>query len=226
MTARDPPQFTPAQVLDAARRAEGEGRTEFAMQFYRHLVTNFPGTQEAAAADAGLAHLSASPDHRQANGYALPNPFEVMPGHDSYNAPSYSTHQGQITDRASHSAHTAAPGPDTGLDLPSPASDYRTGRFLARLITWLGALMILGGIAVAAAAFANPRSVASLPLVGRFITGPAFGAVLAGYGVAQIVLGQLVRALLDQANATRDMAAITRARFETRPAPHRRRSRR
>ncbi|CAN0437282.1 unnamed protein product, partial [Phaeothamnion confervicola] len=60
------PQFTPAQVLDAARRAESEGRTDFAIQFYQHLSTNFPGTSEAAAADLGLAHLTPSPQTNSA----------------------------------------------------------------------------------------------------------------------------------------------------------------
>ena len=42
------------------------------------------------------------------------------------------------------------------------------------------------------------------------------GSGLVAGGLSMLVLGQLVRALLDQANATRDMAAIARAEAEAR----------
>jgi hypothetical protein len=235
---RDTPEFTPAQVLDAARRAESEGRTEFAVQFYRHLATSFPGTPEAAAAEAGLSHLSPFPEltgrQRQTglppvNGYRLPDPFQAAPGRDPYDAPhqQYGGPQPQFATPATHGEHaTPAELNHTTVDLPHPVSDYRTGRILARLVTWLGGLVILGGIALAVAAIAIPRTASSLPVLGSFVTGPEFGIFMAVGGLAQIILGQLVRALFDQANAARDLAIVTRARLEGRPAQHRRRSRR
>ena len=46
MTAHTPAHFTPAQVLDAGLRAETEGRYDFALQVYRHLVEWLPAFLE------------------------------------------------------------------------------------------------------------------------------------------------------------------------------------
>ena len=51
-------QFTPAQILDAARRAESDGRTDYALKFYGHLVEQFPNSPEGVAASEALARLS------------------------------------------------------------------------------------------------------------------------------------------------------------------------
>lgn len=62
------PQFTPAQVLEAGRRAEAEGKLDYAVQFFRHLATHYPSTSEAQAAREGLQRLAA---HHPAAGAAL-----------------------------------------------------------------------------------------------------------------------------------------------------------
>jgi hypothetical protein len=54
------PKYTAAEILEAGRRAEVEGRTEYAVQFYRHVVSSFAGTPDAAIAAAGLARLGAT----------------------------------------------------------------------------------------------------------------------------------------------------------------------
>jgi hypothetical protein len=48
------PQFTPAQLVEAGRRAEAEGRLDLAVQFYRHLVEHFSEAVEAV--EAAEAH--------------------------------------------------------------------------------------------------------------------------------------------------------------------------
>jgi hypothetical protein len=51
------PQFTPAQLIDAGRRAESEGRPDLAVQFYRHLTENFAEAAQAAEAYGALGRL-------------------------------------------------------------------------------------------------------------------------------------------------------------------------
>lgn len=51
------PQFTPAQLIDAGRRAEGEGRLDLAVQFYRHLTEHFADAVEAAEAHGALGRI-------------------------------------------------------------------------------------------------------------------------------------------------------------------------
>jgi len=51
------PQYTSAEILEAGRRAEREGRLASAVQFYRHVLRLFPGSADAAQAAAGLDRL-------------------------------------------------------------------------------------------------------------------------------------------------------------------------
>lgn len=68
------PQFTPVQILEAGQRAFSEGRTEYAAQFFKHLIDHYADTPEAAVArDAmgqvnGTAAQPASPQYAQPNG--------------------------------------------------------------------------------------------------------------------------------------------------------------
>ncbi len=203
-------------MLEAARRAESEGRDEYALQFYRHLAANFPDAPEGAAAQSALMRLSPppafggppGPEPLGANGYGLVNPFAAAPASD-YGA---GVHQPTRPPMQS-----TAPPPSPGIEMPRAVRDYKTGRFLARLLTWIGGLMILAGIALVPLLLLGPKALTSLPLIGALLaTGPMLGLQLATAGIVQLVLGQLVRALLDQANATRDMAAIARAEAEAR----------
>jgi hypothetical protein len=51
------PQFTPAQLIDAGRRAEAEGRPDLAVKFYRHLTEHFAGAAETAEAHGALGRI-------------------------------------------------------------------------------------------------------------------------------------------------------------------------
>lgn len=97
-------QFTPSQILEAGRRAESEGRIEYAIQFYRHLTDHLGRTAEAATAREALARLGAASGPSPAgiagtlpqvappakiNGHAhatmpgptaMPSPIQPMPG--------------------------------------------------------------------------------------------------------------------------------------------------
>ena len=79
------PQFTPNQILEAARRAQAEGQHDYAHQAYRYLVDNYPGTAEAVAAHDALAQRQS---HNQppaempgpATGPATSAPVSAMDG--------------------------------------------------------------------------------------------------------------------------------------------------
>jgi hypothetical protein len=57
VTTHAPPPFTPAQLIDAGRRAEVEGRPDLAVQFYRHLTDNFTGAAETMEAHGALGRI-------------------------------------------------------------------------------------------------------------------------------------------------------------------------
>jgi hypothetical protein len=57
MTTHTSPPFTPAQLIDAGRRAEAEGRLDLAVQFYRHLTDNFAGAAETLEAHGALGRI-------------------------------------------------------------------------------------------------------------------------------------------------------------------------
>ena len=68
------PQLTPAQLIDAGRRAEAEGRPDLAARFYGHLTRHFAETAEAAEAHGALGRIEA----RQAGAGVWP-PAAVYP---------------------------------------------------------------------------------------------------------------------------------------------------
>jgi hypothetical protein len=62
--------FSPQQLLDAGRRAESEGKRDYALQLYRHLNDHYAYTAAAAEARTGLARLGADPRAGPVNGHA------------------------------------------------------------------------------------------------------------------------------------------------------------
>ncbi len=253
MSVQEPRQFTPAQVLEAARRAEGEGRVEFALQLYRHLATNHPGSGEASAAQDALARLgnnqTAAPGGRRP-GPLTPPPFEPPPfepvlggaigspmGNPLGNPFDYSrspeTGFGPGSASQGYGQPAARPPPaevhhaqGLALELPYEVRDYRTARLIAVVMTWLGGLTTLVGLGLLPVTVVSPKTIAALPIIGKLVGGPATVAWMLVGGLATIVLGQLVRALLDQAIATRDMAALARVEAEARYGEPGRRPRR
>ena len=82
------------------------------------------------------------------------------------------------------------------------------GQVIARLFTGLGWLAIATGIAVALVSFV-PMLAARYGLF-SILTG-AMGALC--LGLVTLVMGHAARAVFDQANATRELVAIERARM-------------
>ena len=96
----------------------------------------------------------------------------------------------------------------------APRDHYRTGRALARLLSALGWLTVVCGFSAPAFyigldhfahAAALPRLTPMQVLAGA--------ASLIGTGLLVVFAGQTARAVFDQANATRDLVALERAKL-------------
>ncbi len=96
----------------------------------------------------------------------------------------------------------------------APRDHYRIGRALARLLGALGWLTVVGGLAGPAVymGFDQFAHVAALPRLTpmQVLTG---AASLFGTGLLVVLAGQAARAVFDQANATRDLVALERAKI-------------
>jgi hypothetical protein len=177
-------QLTPQQLLEAGHRAEGEGKFDLAAQFYRHLTEHFTYTSEAAESRNGMGRIGAT----QAQVWHTNG---VGPGH-----------------------HGDGPGRSQAARPPrrrplAPRDHYRTGRALAAMSSAAGWLMVLVGLALPFLPLLPVSGLPSLPL-SQLIVG---AAGLCVFGLAATLGGQAVRALFDQANATRELLALERAKF-------------
>lgn len=235
MSVQEPPRFTPAQILEAGHRAASEGRTEFARQFYSHLVASFPGTAEAHTAGQALERL------RQVHPAQLVPP-SITPAPEAarlepslpHSTPEAPHPRSEPAMNGRHHPAGLTPGPGTAveepvlpIELPEPVRDYRTGRILARATAWIGGVQVMLGLALLPLAVLSPRTLSGLPLIRALEPGAGAALGLVVSGLALIMVGQLVRALLDHANAARDMAAIQRAQAAHNPqAPRGQRRRR
>lgn len=193
-----PTQFTPAQLLESGRRAENEGKLDLAIQFYRHLTDNFAYTAEAAEAHNGLGRIGAA--HSQiwqpANGTHLNGNGAY---HNGNGAHANGVH-------AAPSARSVRPSRRRPV---APRDHYRTGRAMARLFSGLGWVLVALGVLVPLLYLVpdTPLHVFGLP----YVIGGAVGIVFAGLAI--VFSGQTARAIFDQANATRDLAAMERAKL-------------
>jgi hypothetical protein len=86
MTTHAGVQLTPAQLVDAGRRAEAEGRPDLAIRFYGHLTRHFADTAEAAVAHGALARIETLPPDASARPpAAAPSaPRALPPERDPY----------------------------------------------------------------------------------------------------------------------------------------------
>jgi len=183
------PQFTPFQLLDAGRRAEADGHIEAAVQFYRQTVDQYAYGPEAAQAREGLARL---------NGAWQPKIWQVNGA---------GPQQGEA--RASGPARKGRRGKP-----PAAHNPYWIGKALARLVSLFGCLIAAGGLAAAATLLLLGRAdmPASQPELGFGSIGVLAAAAVALLGLVTVALGQATRALLEQANATRELVALERAK--------------
>jgi hypothetical protein len=216
-------QYTPVQVLQAARRAEAEGKMDYALQFYRHIVEHHGATAEAQEARDGLFRIAewrwgeARVARRQeaANGHG---------GHHSYAAaasaqPAYAPEPvesapplggpARLPQIIAREAAKAA-----GEDTPPPFKlRYRGARLIAFLLSGLGWASVLAGIAVAAlAAGGSVAEVSAEGLLGVPL-GVLLGMPAAVVGLVLVVTGHLAVAVFESTNATLELLSIERGRL-------------
>lgn len=225
-------QFTPVQVLQAARRAEAEGKMDYALQFYRHLVEQHGGTPEAQEAREGLFRIAewrwgeARVARTRESGGAAPTPPQTPPaveqaagGQRVYNVAN--NPQPQAAFAGEHDAgHGSGSLPQIisrqhgqpAEDLPVFNARFRVARFFAHTLSGVGWLTLLVGVLAAAAGIAGLVAELSAVVLMGTPFGVMIGAPAALLGLLLIVGGELAAALFESANATLEMASIERGR--------------
>ncbi|MGI9475827.1 MAG: hypothetical protein ACR2PI_03925 [Hyphomicrobiaceae bacterium] len=83
------PQFTPVQILEAGQRAFSEGRTEYAAQFFKHLIDHYSDTPEAAVARDAMVQVNGAMAQPAAPRYAQPNGAQQAAGTPAQPSPGY-----------------------------------------------------------------------------------------------------------------------------------------
>jgi hypothetical protein len=218
-------QYTPAQVLQAARRAEAEGKMDYALQFYRHLVEQHGATPEAQEAREGLfriaewrwgeARIARRQEGAPAGQFALGAAAANPPQPPKFNEP-------PAPSAFAGSAPQAVSRETAGDEfVPLFKLRYRVAKVIAYSVSTLGLLSGLAGIALVALGFGG--SVEPIAAVGAFGFKAAVGAfgfpmgLVLGVptlllGVVLLLAGQLAVAVFDIANANLEIAAIERGR--------------
>ena len=213
-------QYTPVQVLQAARRAEAEGKMDYALQFYRHLVEQHGATPEAQEAREGLFRIAewrwgeARIARRQdgaAQGAQFPQSAAASPPPppkaDEAAAPStFAGSAGQLPQIVSRGAPA-----DELLPLYRPR--YRVAKIIAYGISVLGLASALAG--TVAAVVAGAGAVEQVSAVGAFglPIGLVLGIPAALLGLVLLLAGQLAVAVFENANANLELLAIERGRL-------------
>jgi hypothetical protein len=190
------PQFTPRQLLDAGRRAEADGKLDQANQLYRHLADHYAYTAEAAEARNGLGRIGIDAGRQLwAGNGAAPTPVWPDP----------------VAGSSPYTSHTDARGQAVEVERL-----YRTGRALATLTSCVGWLIFVAGAAMVPLALAADPLTLQSGLPYAISLGPtgamAAAAALSVAGLAAVFWGQMASALFDQANLTRELVAIERAK--------------
>ena len=215
-------QFTPVQVLQAARRAEAEGKMDYALQFYRHLVEQHGTTAEAQEAREGLfriaewrwgeARVARSRESGGAGQAAQPSAQAPSPpsgGQRVYNVGNQSAASGYTDPQHVPMPRVARPEEN---DLPPFQPRFRLSKVVAHALSAVGWAMLLGGLFAAVAGAGgfvgelSPIAFFGLPL------GVLVGAPALVFGLGFIVAGQIAAAVFETTNATLELVAIERGR--------------
>jgi hypothetical protein len=181
--------FTAAQVLQAARRAEAEGKFDYALQFYRHLTDHYPDAPEAHEAREGLQRIGNWQWGAQTPPGAAPAAAVGAPPDRSLRQPG-----------ALRGGRQAAPPPAAG-EMDEAPDPYRIGRLASRALGVIGGLVALAGL-VYAAYFAwtgTPEQWAESPIGFPLVSLWSLVTALAGF--ALFVASHVASALFDGAEA-------------------------
>jgi hypothetical protein len=211
-------QYTPVQVLQAARRAEAEGKMDYALQFYRHLVEHHSMTAEAQEAREGLFRIAEwrwgeargarRPDAANGQGGGQQQSYAPAPNaqQDYAPQPEPSAHMPQII------AREAARAADAGRAQPFKAR-YRSAKNIAFLLCGVGWASVVAGIVfIALAWLGSVADVSAAGLLGLPL-GVLLGVPVAVLGLVLVIAGQLAAAIFESANATLELLALGRDRL-------------
>jgi hypothetical protein len=206
-------QYTPVQVLQAARRAEAEGKMDYALQFYRHLVEHHGMTAEAQEAREGLFRIAEWRwgEARVTRRQEAPN---GQPSHGSYAAsaqqhdypPEPPAHMPQVIAREVAKAAGAA------FAQPYRAR-YRSATIVALLVSGVGWASVFAGIffiVLAAGGLVDDMSMSGL--LGLPV-GVLLGVPAAVIGLVLVITGQLATAVFESSNATLELLSQGRGRI-------------
>ena len=220
-------QFTPVQVLQAARRAEAEGKMEYALQFYRHLVEHHVSTQEAHEAREGLLRIAewrwgeARTLGRQAS---QPTPAPVaQPAQNNYTAiqggrsayasePVYEEPPPVDDQRMPQVISRGARGNLESQEVSVFSSRYRGARFVAFVLSSLGWAGVMAGVLIAVAG--SVGMVWEMSAVGALglPMGVLVGVPVVTIGLVLIVASQIAIAVFENVSATLELLALERAK--------------
>ena len=230
-------QFTPVQVLQAARRAEAEGKMDYALQFYRHLVEQHGTTPEAQEAREGLFRIAewrwgearvargrdatgggaqstqSAPSSQTPPAAPAGNPPGGQRVYNVANNPPQSDYypdQPQTAAAPGKLPQVIARGHDQAEQAFTPR--FRGAKFVAHVLSGIGWLTLLAGIGAATGGFAGlvPELAAIGPLGAPF--GILIGLPALLLGVVLVVAGQLAAAVFESTNANLELVAIERGR--------------
>lgn len=225
-------QFTPGQVLQAARRAEAEGKMDYALQFYRHLVEQHGGAPEAQEAREGLFRIAEwrwgearVARNREAGGAAGAGPAAVTSspasssGQRVYNVANnghenaYSGGEETASAGSSELPQIIARQHAQGTaEAPAFQERFRIAKFFAHTLSGFGWVTLLAGVMAGIAGVAGlVAELSAIALLGAPL-GVVVGAPVVLLGLLLIVGGQLAAALFEGANATLELVSIKRGR--------------
>lgn len=205
-------QVTAAQVLDAGRRAEADGRVEYAIQFYRHLTDHHGAAPEAAAARDALSRL----DHRRSAIAPEHHPTRAgvaraAPTRAPAPIPRAPSSPGKSPIKIAPAGNVEPVAP---MVMSAPTNGYRIGTIIARILAVLGGLWVLAGLMMTGAAAVVDLNL----LLPRWAPGvalhPFAGPIVALSGLVLLFWTQIARAVFDIARSSRELAAIERAKIE------------
>jgi hypothetical protein len=212
-------QYTPLQVLQAARRAEAEGKMDYALQFYRHIVENHGSTPEALESREGLMRIAEwrwsetrGSQRRQDYAGAQPSQQRYAPPPserpDAYADTEAAAGSGRLPQIIAREAAKAAEGAAPAAIAPR----YRLAKITAQLVSGVGWASVVAGLAAAIVAAAGMvAEFAAAGLLGLPV-GVLLGMPTAVFGLVLVLTGHLATAVFEGANATLELLSIERGR--------------
>ncbi len=211
-------QYTPVQVLQAARRAEAEGKMDYALQFYRHLVEQHGTTPEAQEAREGLFRIAEwrwgeARIARRQDGAGPPSAVAPAPAASPPQPPKVGEPAAGSTfaGKSAQLPQVVSRGNEELLPLFKPR--YRAAKIIAYGVSVLGVAAALTG--TVAAVLAGAGGVEPVSAIGSYglPIGLLLGVPTALVGLVLLLVGQLAVAVFATANANLEMLAIERGRL-------------